>query len=72
MYVEGIGSMSETFFHHIADHLPVPVSYLGSYLVCVSKNNKLLYQMDDAEMERLGAECSPLNGKKRQAESPKR
>ena len=57
VYVEGIGSMSETFFHHIADHLPVPVSYLGSYLVCVSKNNKLLYQMDDAEMERLGAEC---------------
>ena len=57
VYVEGIGSMIETFFHHIADHLPVPVSYLGSYLVCVSKNNKLLYQMDDAEMERLGAEC---------------
>ncbi len=57
VYVEGIGSMSETFFHHIADHLPVPVSCLGSYLVCVSKNNKLLYQMDDAEMERLGAEC---------------
>ncbi len=57
VYVEGIGSMSETFFHHIEDHLPVPVSYLGSYLVCVSKNNKLLYQMDDAEMERLGAEC---------------
>lgn len=57
VYVEGIGSMSETFFHHIADHLPVPVSYLGSYLVCVSKNNKLLYQMDNEEMERLGAEC---------------
>ena len=57
VYVESIGSMSETFFHHIADHLPVPVSYLGSYLVCVSKNNKLLYQMDEAEMERLGAEC---------------
>ena len=57
VYVEGIGSMSETFFHHIADHLPVPVSYLGSYLVCVSKNGKLLYQMDDVEMERLGTEC---------------
>ena len=57
VYVEGIGSMSETFFHHIADHLPVPVSYLGSYLVCVSKSNKLLYQMDEAEMERLGVEC---------------
>ena len=57
VYVEGIGSMSETFFHHIADHLPVPVSYLGSYLVCVNKNNQLLYQMDDAEMERLDAEC---------------
>ncbi len=57
VYVEGIGSMNETFFHHIADHLPVPVSYLGSYLVCVSKSNKLLYQMDEAEMERLGVEC---------------
>ena len=57
VYVEGIGSMSETFFHHIADHLPVPVSYLGSYLVCVSKNGKLLYQMDDAELERLNTEC---------------
>ena len=57
VYVEGIGSMSETFFHHIADHLPVPVSYLGSYLVCVSKNGQLLYKMDDAEMERLNTEC---------------
>lgn len=57
VYVEGIGSMSETFFHHIADHLPVPVSYLGSYLVCVSKNNKLLYQMDPVKMDELGAEC---------------
>ena len=57
VYVEGIGSMNETFFHHIADHLPVPVSYLGSYLVCVSKNNKLLYQMDPVKMDELGAEC---------------
>jgi hypothetical protein len=30
---------------------------MGEHLVCVSKNGKLLYQMDDAEMERLGAEC---------------
>ncbi len=57
VYVEGIGSVSETFFHHIADHLPVPVSYLGSYLVCVSKSNKLLYQMDPVKMDELGAEC---------------
>ena len=60
-YVEGIGSFgndqwSGDFFQLIANK-GVPTSLLGEHLVCVSKNNKLLYMMDDAEMERLGAEC---------------
>ena len=60
-YVEGIGSFgnrqwSGDFFQLIANR-DVPTSLHGEHLVCVSKNNKLLYQMDDAEMERLGAEC---------------
>ncbi len=60
-YVEGIGSFgndqwSGDFFQLIANK-GVPTSLLGEHLVCVSKNNKLLYQMDAAEMERLGAEC---------------
>ena len=32
-------------------------TYIGAPLVCASRNGKLLYQMDAAEMERLGAEC---------------
>ena len=60
-YVEGIGSFgnaqwSGDFFQLIANRA-VPTSLQGEHLVCVSKNNKLLYQMDDAEMERLGTEC---------------
>ena len=60
-YVKGIGSFgndqwSGDFFQLIANK-GVPTSLLGEHLVCVSKNNKLLYMMDDAEMERLGAEC---------------
>ena len=61
-YVEGIGcygektSHSGDFFRLIYDH-PYTTEYVGDHLVCVSKNGQLLYQMDDAEMERLGAEC---------------
>ena len=60
-YVEGIGSFgnrqwSGDFFQLIANR-DVPTSLQGEHLVCASRNNKLLYQMDDAEMERLGAEC---------------
>ena len=60
-YVEGIGSFgnrqwSGDFFQLIANR-DVPTSLQGEHLVCVSKNNKLLYMMDDAEMERLGTEC---------------
>lgn len=60
-YVEGIGSFgnrqwSGDFFQLIANR-GVPTSLLGEHLVCASKNGKLLYQMDNAEMERLGTEC---------------
>ena len=58
-YVEGIGMYggrrNGDFFGLIRE-VVVPC-HIGTHLVCVSKNNKLLYQMDDAEMERLGAEC---------------
>ena len=60
-YVEGIGSFgndqwSGDFFQLIANK-GVPTSLLGEHLVCASKNGQLLYQMNAAEMERLGAEC---------------
>lgn len=60
-YVEGIGSFGNNMrffdFFQLIGNMAVPVSLHGTHLVCVSKNNKLLYQMDEAEMERLGAEC---------------
>ena len=60
-YVEGIGSFgndqwSGDFFQLIANK-GVPTCLLDEHLVCASKNGQLLYQMDEAEMERLGAEC---------------
>jgi hypothetical protein len=60
-YVEGIGSFgngqwSGDFFQLIANK-DVPTCLLDEHLICASKNGQLLYQMDDAEMERLGAEC---------------
>ena len=60
-YVEGIGSFgndqwSGDFFQLIGN-MDIPVSLHGEHLVCASKNGKLLYQMDDTEMERLGTEC---------------
>ena len=60
-YVEGIGSFgngqwSGDLFQLIANK-GVPTCLLDEHLVCASKNGQLLYKMDDAEMERLGAEC---------------
>ena len=60
-YVEEIGSFgngqwSGDFFQLIANK-GVPTCLLDEHLVCASKNGQLLYQMDDTEMERLGAEC---------------
>ena len=58
-YVEGIGMYggrrNGNFFGLIQD-VVIPC-HTGTHLVCASRNGKLLYQMDDAEMERLGAEC---------------
>ena len=59
-YVEGIGNVGGSFggdYINIANPYALPTCYMGEHLVCVSKNNKLLYMMDDAEMERLDAEC---------------
>ncbi|MBR5574645.1 MAG: hypothetical protein IKW35_09175 [Paludibacteraceae bacterium] len=58
-YVEGIGMYGgrrNGNFFGLIQEIVVPC-HTGTHLVCVSKNNKLLYQMDDTEMERLGAEC---------------
>lgn len=60
-YVEGIGSFGNNNwsgdFFRLIGNMGIPTCLHGEHLVCVSKNNKLLYQMDDEEMERLGAEC---------------
>ena len=61
-YIEGIGNVGGSFGGDYIDianpyGTPIPTCYLGERLVCASRNNKLLYQMDDTEMERLGAEC---------------
>jgi hypothetical protein len=58
-YVEGFGMYGgyrNGNFVGLIQELVVPC-HTGTHLVCVSKNGKLLYQMDYAEMERLGAEC---------------
>ena len=60
-YVEGIGNFGQSRwsgdFFGLVKEPAIPTCLIGEHLVCISKNNKLLYQMDDAEMERLGAEC---------------
>ena len=58
-YVEGIGMYGghrNGNFFGLIQEVVVPC-HIGTHLVCASRNGKLLYQMDDAEMERLGAEC---------------
>ena len=58
-YVEAIGMYGgrrNGNFFGLIQEIVVPC-HTGTHLVCVSKNGKLLYQMDDTEMERLGAEC---------------
>ena len=60
-YVEGIGSFGTSYawndFYQLIANGPLYSDVFSQHLVCASKNGKLLYQMDDAEMERLGAEC---------------
>ena len=56
-YMEGIGSLSGDFFQLINQQINVPTCFVGNHLVCASQNGVMLYQMDDVEMDRLGAEC---------------
>ena len=60
-YVEGIGSYGTSYvendFYQLIANVPQYSDADSTFLVCVSRNGQLLYQMDDAEMERLGAEC---------------
>ena len=56
-YVESIGTLSGLFYELSQSCMVVPGCYMGDHLVCASRNGQLLYQMDDAEMERLGADC---------------
>lgn len=58
-YVEGIGNASKYGGDYVDLVCPfeVPSCYYGERLVCVSRDGILLYQIDDAEMERLGTAC---------------
>ena len=58
-YVEAIGMYGgrrNGNFFGLIQEVVVPC-HIGTHLVCVSKNNQLLYKIDDAEMERLNTEC---------------
>ena len=58
-YIEGIGAINGEGFgnYFCIQHTAHPATYIDTRLVCASRNGQLLYQMDEAEMERLGAEC---------------
>ena len=60
-YVEGIGSFGTSYawndFFQLIANGPQYSDAVSEHLVCVSKNGKLLYQLDEAEMDSLGVEC---------------
>ena len=60
-YVEGIGSFGSCYayndFYQLIANAPLLSDVHSQHLVCVSKNGKLLYQLDEAEMDSLGLEC---------------
>ena len=58
-YIEGIGNANKYGGDYVdlAHPFAVPACYYGERLVCVSRDGVLLYQIDDAEMERLGTDC---------------
>ena len=58
-YIEGIGAINgEGYGHYLClQSWMQPGTYIRTSLVCATRNGQLLYQMDDTEMERLGAEC---------------
>lgn len=43
------------FFSLIVDD--IPGSLLKTHIVCICRDGAVLYQMDDTEQERLGAQC---------------
>jgi hypothetical protein len=56
-YVEGIGQFGQTIWAGDFFALIRKTPEEKDHLVCASRNGKLLYLMDEAEMERLGTEC---------------
>ena len=58
-YVEGIGNFGYYAgdYVELAHPFDVPTCYYGEQLVCVSRDDVLLYQLSDNEMERLGTTC---------------
>ena len=58
-YIEKIGAINgKGLGHYIALGENTDLAtYIGSPLVCASRNGKILYIMDNAEMERLGTKC---------------
>ena len=58
-YIEGIGAINgEGYGHYLClQSWMQPGTYIRTSLVCATRNGQLLYQMDDTEMEHLGAEC---------------
>lgn len=60
-YVEGIGTYSNGDYFHLIIPEAVPTCYLGEYLVCVSRDDQLLYTIEKDVQKRLGAACQCLN-----------
>ncbi len=58
-YVEGIGNCGKYAGEYVelAHPFDIPTCYYGERLVCVSRDGILLYQIGDAEMDRLNTEC---------------
>ena len=58
-YIEKIGAINGKGLGNYVAFGPNAdaATYLGSPLVCASRNGKIIYQMDAAEMERLGTKC---------------
>ena len=62
VYVEGVGFISSgDYYASIIDSQPLPSCYLGEYLVCVSRDDQLLYTIEKDVQQRLGAACQCLN-----------
>lgn len=61
VYVEGIGTYSNGDYFHLIIPEAVPTCYLGEYLVCVSRDDQLLYTIEKDVQKRLGAACQCLN-----------